>query len=418
MIKEDETVQALQLLDCAGIDVTRLAIWPERESLLGGLVSPNLAEWIMNGPLVSSQAVDPQEGCLVTPQAPTPVPLTRPLVAWGELQSYRIDAMTFGPEPSWVTTGSCSENVVDDCLQSVIEVWDPAEGRRVAGWQAQAGRIYSLTWSAHGAMIADSACTRRDRVCMESEVVIWEGLSVKVLTTLSRLPGYVFRVSFSADGKLLGFANRAYGSEAGEYGEITVLDPETGKVLATRDANEEPVIAVFSPAAGMLALGEGTGVLLWEPGSGVEQHLSVEVEPSELVDWSPDGAEVAVWVCPHPEELAPCTDAEILRLDAATGAVRGRLVSPATRVFFFTEYMSGGRERVTLACLTVQDGQCTDERLQLWEVATGKVVGELPVEVGAFRGLTASPDGERIMLLHSDQSFCLLEVDALRTGAN
>lgn len=48
LIHEDEVVQALQLLDKAGIDLTLYRIWRDRDRLLTGVTQPALRTWLAN----------------------------------------------------------------------------------------------------------------------------------------------------------------------------------------------------------------------------------------------------------------------------------------------------------------------------------------------------------------------------------
>lgn len=46
VIKEEETARAMKICDKAGIDITRKAIWHDRDTILKGVKDANLRKWL------------------------------------------------------------------------------------------------------------------------------------------------------------------------------------------------------------------------------------------------------------------------------------------------------------------------------------------------------------------------------------
>ena len=71
LIKEDDAVRAMRLVDAAGIDITTKAIWQDRTSLFHSVTDPALGEWLKD-----RAAYGRQSPPLATPGLPTPIPGT------------------------------------------------------------------------------------------------------------------------------------------------------------------------------------------------------------------------------------------------------------------------------------------------------------------------------------------------------
>jgi hypothetical protein len=86
---------------------------------------------------------------------------------------------------------------------------------------------------------------------------------------------------------------RVFGTE--RMGRLSIVDPQSGKVLLERDLTQKPWCAAYSPDGSVLAIGTNLGrVLLFETGDYTRQldwgaHESAGYSYVHSLAWTPDG---------------------------------------------------------------------------------------------------------------------------------
>ena len=212
---------------------------------------------------------------------------------------------------------------------------------------------------------------------------------------LRQFPGHYEEnraVALSPDGKALAL---------GQGDVIQFHDLVTGKELRQLKSPSGDTRGIaFSPDGKVLASGhQGNTVLLWDLASGkVLTRLPAKHNRSTLLLFSPDGKTLATG-----DTLDP-----LVRLfDVATGAEHHQITRPS-----FALDVAFSPDSATLA-LGAQDGDAS-----LWDVATGKLVRELPGPNKYVRALAWSPDGKTLATgdLHDEKQAVAIRLWDPATG--
>jgi WD40 repeat protein len=267
-----------------------------------------------------------------------------------------------------------------------VELWDPAGGKELASWEAHAGRISSLGFTADGKVLMTAGQDRAVR--------LWDARTGRKLRELTGLTTTEHSVALSGDGRLLASVDWKAGTRGGAepQNRVTLRDARTGKVLRhlTAPAPEGPPgwpsslsYVAFSPDGKTLAA-SGAGridrVYVWDVRTGKER-TSFPATQNALPCFSPDGKTLAVATLGYAIHL----------YDPATGkerSARGGLRAPPDSLAFLPE----GR---TLATTDGPD-------VVLWDARTGKERRRLEGHRGAVRRLLLSADGRTLVSCGSD----------------
>jgi WD40 repeat protein len=267
-----------------------------------------------------------------------------------------------------------------------VRLWDMSSGKELR-------RVSAVVLSSLATMTADGkALAATDP---EGNVVVYEGATGNVVRTMEGRPkNPLSDLTFSDDGKSL--AAREYFTR-----EVWVWDVATGKARATlRGAQNEPrpnVRAfnqnqrvatselVFSPDGKYLVGSTGGDQLgLWDVGTG-EKLREFALAEKQFVNgftFSADGQTLSV----------PAADGTLVLYETATGLRRGQLDK-------IDLYPLGRDPRYRLAFspdgrFLAASPQSPD--IRVFDVLTGKEVGDLNGHEGGVVSLRFSPDGKRL----------------------
>ena len=256
----------------------------------------------------------------------------------------------------------------------VICLWDLETGRLAGALKGHTDRIHALAWRPQGHRLVSGAWDTTARV--------WNTQTFEPIILLNGHGDQVTALAFSPDGSLLACADSTQA--------IHIWDPEAGKSLhILREHDEEIRCLAFSPDGQRLASGGADQVIhLWDAHqgrllSGRGDHILLRTQIAVTPDGSRlastcGGAGLRIWNTETREglterqaegaktgqELAPAPVPEDAAMDVLAGSLDGRLLA------------GGGN----------------DNRLRIWETATGKVHAVLEGQKGKVAAAAFSPD--------------------------
>jgi RNA polymerase sigma factor (sigma-70 family) len=176
-------------------------------------------------------------------------------------------------------------------------------------------------------------------------------------------------VALAPDGKTVAFAN---------FNSFTLLDMTTGRVVRQLDAADATSVA-FSPDGKTLATFRDGGVALWATATGklLARHqnsgLARTPAPTAALAWSGDGT-----------RLAWAHGWEVMIRDTRSGEVDSGTVKSSQTILAVALSPDGKRLAASSA----------DRTVQLWDVASGRVLRSFKGHVQAPHYLAFSPDGK------------------------
>lgn len=356
IIDEDITVRAMQIVDKAGIDITRKAIWRDREMLGAGVEDRALADWLIERESGPPPAVTPSAGLPSGSAGGGDVLMT--LFESSGLESLAV--LPNGAQPL-VAAGLCPGGTPGnrDCADGEIRIWamDTGTLQFTLPWH---GGV--LAFSPDGSLLAAATCTERDGlICLNSSIALLDWTNGELLREIAH-PSRVYNLGFAPDSQ------QVAGLVCVEEGEFYCLE---------------------------------TAVQLWNVSTGARGRMFEGLTP-----WAPFAIRSLprgdVLVAPHclaREAGETCSEAEVTMWSLRSGDVLARF-SPAAS-FYGLDISPDG----SLIAATGQsfEGEISEvgmaiEALYVWDVATGDLQTYLPFEpdVVSCGGVAFVPQDTRL----------------------
>jgi WD40 repeat protein len=266
----------------------------------------------------------------------------------------------------------------------------------VATWNLQAlsvgtqihahdGGAFALTGSNDGRLVASGG--------NDGMVRLWDVAGHRPAGRPVRLPGQIFGLAFSGDGRRLVAA--VFQIDPQPHGWVVVWEVATGRELGRiATAPTWPQWVDVSPDQRLIVAGMGDGdIRRWEADSlrprGTPIHTQAQTG-GVVVRFTPDG-----------RTLVAAVQDRLVLFDATTGAKVAELAAHSDNITALSISPDGAR-----AASVGFDGQ-----LILWDLARRSVLGEpLVGGVGARFGVAFSPDGTTVATVGDDRSVVLWDV--------
>jgi len=311
--------------------------------------------------------------CLVAAAARGDDPSTTPE---GRVLTTRAGPVAFSPDGMVVLTGGADGDVT---------VWDAQSGKRIRTVTQPAEVIRTVAWSPDGRLLAAAG---------SGEVVrLWDAKTGQETHTLKGHTRVIHSIAFSPDGKALVSGSsdktvRLWDLQTGR--EVQALS-QPGPMDGAKPSPGIPgmVFAVaFSPDGKSVASGGGDGaseageLVLWDAGTGKLQRRLLGVDEHQVwsVAFSPDGKLLAGGTTAGSIRLFDLRTGEVRRDLEGGDQLRGLAISPDGR---------------TLAAAIRKE-------VKLWDVGTGKLKRTLRGHSNWVGSIAFSPDGKGLVSGGSD----------------
>src|SRR5713101_7012924 len=254
----------------------------------------------------------------------------------------------------------------------VICLWDLETGRLAGTLKGHTDRIQALAWHPKGHRLVSGGWDTTAR--------LWNAQAFEPIILLNEHSDQVTALAFSPDGGLLACADSALA--------IHIWDPEAGKSLhILREHDEEIRCLAFSPDGQRLASGGADQVIhLWDARqgrllSGRGDHILLRTQ----IAVTPDGSRLASTCGGAGLRIWNTETREGLTERQGEGAKARQEVAPVPEDAAM-DVLAGSPDGRLLA------GGGNDNRLRIWETATGKVQAILEGQKGKVAAAAFSPD--------------------------
>lgn len=271
-------------------------------------------------------------------------------------QTTAVPALAARPDGTQVVTGDAT---------GMIRVWNAADGAPLAAWGGHGAALNSLAFDAAGQQLVSSSA--------DGTVALWK-LPTAPLRTLHERAAPVTAMATSADGKLLAAAS---GDKS-----LAVIDLAGGKAAFVKEATPNQATALaFAPDASLVAVGNDAGNVQFQKAAdgadagslgghmGAVAGAAFHPKSGQLATAGVDGT-LRLWDAAQPTKALSAAGKKI---NALAAAPNGLLIATAT-----------------------------DEAVQLWTAADGKVARPLAGHKGAVTALAWKADSTQLATAGAD----------------
>lgn len=299
-------------------------------------------------------------------------------------------------------------------------VWDVSNGRLRATLQGHAGRVYNLAFSPDGRTVVTGS--------KDGTAKLWDADTGAALASMKVIKhdGLLARATLGEDEDLFAFP-RAYFSPDGKT-LLTISgdrfpklwDAATGRPVATLEHGKGTLTGVFSPDSSLVATESSDDVVrLWDARTGrLARLLGGHTSTVYDLAFSPDGETLATGSLDRTAKLWDVRtgrlkmtlegfDGRVPRVafspDGRTLAAKGGLKTHVVKLWevetgrlLFTLPLPGRGDEVEEIAFSPDGGALvtsSGKSAQLWEVAAGRLVGELD---GGRHPVVFSPRGRQL----------------------
>ncbi len=280
----------------------------------------------------------------------------------------RTLSVTFSPDGKTLASGGWANSIL---------LWDVATRKPVRALEGHA--VSSLAFSPDGTTLASGG---RDHA-----IRLWDVATGKTTLTLEGHTGHISSLAFGPDGATLASASADQ--------TIALWDVLTRRAATTLDGHPDEVRGLaFFPGGRTLASMGSALIRVWDVTTGAGKTLTPSDRPLEgfhSMCLSPDGRTLftaAMW------------GGRIHQWDAATGELLASI----------DPLRAGSHKSYGLACSpdgkTLAEG-AEDDRIRLWDLASGKPLATLEGHTSAVYAVTYSPDGSTLASAGGDKTVRL-----------
>ncbi len=279
LILEADAARAMKAVDEAGIDITRKAIWADRDHILAAVDEPELAAWLQDREnQVSPPLVEGAEDELGL------------VVSYGE-PLYRV---AYSPLGDKIAATTCQ--IADhQCAGGSVHIWDAQTGEKLIELSGHTEGPFGLAWSADGEKLASGACRERNEAhnCLSSEIMIWDVSSGQRINSILAGSSWLEDLVFTIDG------TRLAASQCLDPGdtffscgtsEIFLWEVASGQVLKSFGNSPYRFTLAYAPNADIAAVVNDDKIAIWDIAASSEiQTIPGNFEGVQEIKWSPDG---------------------------------------------------------------------------------------------------------------------------------
>ena len=286
-----------------------------------------------------------------------------------------VNCLAFSPEGTMIAVA---------CENSDVELWEVRTGERQSTLRGHTGPVQSVGFSGNGRLLASCG--------VDGTIRLWDMTTGKTMATLRRGKGSISSVAFSPDSKLL--------ASGGDDRAVEVWDVDTGKLRSTFRGHTKGQITLFghtvmsvafSPDGKLLASAGADGMVkLWDVARDRLKATLIGSSSKGIrsVAFGGDGKLLASGGC----------DGNVKLWDVATGKVKAVLKGHKWTVSSVA-FSPDGKLLASVSGNGIGDEEWEEppERcyeINVWDVATGRVLARLSGETGQMWSVAFSPDGK------------------------
>jgi WD40 repeat protein len=289
-----------------------------------------------------------------------------------------VTAVAFASDGSKLLSGS------DD---KTLKLWDARSGQPLRTLKGHSDSVSAAAFSPDGGRIVSGD--------VDKALKLWDASTGQLLHNLAGHTNAVGSVRFSpGGGEILS------GSSDGTF---KLWDVPSGRLLRSYETSGGLSSAVLSPDARTVLAAGGEALELWDVATGEMLHtFGIRLSAVVAVALSPDGTKV----------LSGSNDNTIKLWDAATGRL-ARVIKASDAVTSIA-FSPEGR-RVVSASAGSEDPPRPD-KLELWDVASGKLLNDFAGDLSAVSTVAFSSDGSKLLTAGAYESDTALQLWDAPTG--